>query len=55
NKKVFTYATAKGPTGGYLYFELGPARPDWVLKDLIFYLHPGLLEDYEPIFFKPLR
>ena len=55
NKKVFTYATAKGPTGGYLYFELGPARPDWVLKDLIYYLHPGLLEDYEPIFFKPLR
>lgn len=55
NKKVITYATSLGPTGGYLYFELGPARPDLVLKDLIYYLHPGLLADYEPVFFKPLR
>ena len=55
NKKVITYATSLGPTGGYLYFELGPARPDLVLKDLIYYLHPGLLADYEPVFFKPVR
>ena len=54
-KQIFTYALSKGPTGGVLYFELGPGRPDWVLQDLIHYLHPGLLADYEPVFFKPLQ
>lgn len=54
-KQVFTYALSKGPTGGLLYFELGPARPDWVLKDLIYFMHPGLLPEYEPVFFKPLQ
>lgn len=54
-KKVFTYALSKGPTGGLLYFELGPARPDWVLKDLIYFLHPGLMPEHQPVFFKPLQ
>lgn len=54
-RTVYTYARSKGPGGGLLYFELGPARPDWVLQDLIFYLHPGLMPDYEPVFFKPLE
>lgn len=54
-RTIYTYARSKGPGSGLLYFELGPARPDWVLKDLIFYLHPGLLPDYEPVFFKPLE
>ncbi len=54
-RKIYTYARSKGPGGGMLYFELGPARPDWVLQDLIYYLHPGLLPDYEPVFFKPLE
>jgi len=54
-RRIFTYALSKGPKGGMLYFELGPGRPDWVLQDLIYYLHPGLLPDYEPVFFKPLE
>jgi iron complex transport system substrate-binding protein len=54
-RKIFSYAQTKGPSGGMLYFELGPARPDLVLKDLIYYLHPGLLTNYEPVFFKPLQ
>ncbi|MDG1573491.1 ABC transporter substrate-binding protein [Robiginitalea sp. M366] len=54
DRAVFTYAATRGPGGGLLYFELGPARPDLVLKDLIHYLHPGLLADYKPVFFKPL-
>lgn len=54
-RQVFGYADSRGPTGGLLYFELGPNRPDLILKDLVFHLHPGLLEDYEPVFFKPLN
>jgi len=54
NRKVFTTANTKGETGGTLYYELAPQRPDLVLKDLIHILHPGLLPNYEPYFFKPL-
>lgn len=54
-RNIYSYAGSKGPGGGLLYFELGPTRPDWVLQDLIFFLHPGLLPGYEPVFFKPLE
>ncbi|SIQ56103.1 iron complex transport system substrate-binding protein [Maribacter ulvicola] len=54
NRTIFTTANTKGETGGTLYYELGPQRPDLVLKDLIHILHPGLLPNYEPYFFKPL-
>jgi iron complex transport system substrate-binding protein len=54
-RKVFTYALSKGPTGGMLYFELGPNRPDLVLKDLVHFLHPELLPEYDPVFFKPMK
>ena len=54
SKKVFTFAKTKGTTGGLWYYELAPQRPDIVLKDLIHILHPELLPDYQPYFFKPL-
>lgn len=54
NNKIYTYANSKGATGGLLYFELAPHRPDLVLKDLIHIFHPELLPDYIPTFFKPL-
>lgn len=54
NNKIFSTANTLGETGGTLYYELGPQRPDLVLKDLIHILHPGLLPNYEPYFFKPL-
>ncbi|MBU2904812.1 ABC transporter substrate-binding protein [Arenibacter algicola] len=54
NKKVYTYANSTGETGGLLYFELAPNRPDLVLKDLIHIFHPELLPNYRPTFFKPL-
>lgn len=54
NKKVYTFATKKGETGGMLYYELAPNRPDLVLKDIVHYLHPTLLPDYTPYFFTPL-
>ena len=55
DKKVFTYSNTLGATGGVLYYELAPNRPDLVLKDLISIFHPELLKDYKPTFFKPLE
>lgn len=55
NKKVYTFGATKGPTGGLLYYELAPQRPDLVLKDLVKILHPQLLPDYDPYFFRPLQ
>ncbi len=54
NKNIYTYARSRGTTGGMLYFELASQRPDLVLQDLIYILHPGLLTDYKPTFFKPM-
>ena len=54
-KRVIGYAASRGATGGLLYFELGPSRPDLVLKDLVYHLHPGLLPAYSPVFFHPLE
>jgi len=53
-KKVYSFTTRKGATGGVLYYELAPNRPDLVLKDIIKILHPELLPNYESYFFKAL-
>lgn len=55
NKEVYSFVNKTGATGGVLYYELGMARPDLVLKDLIKIAHPELLEGYEPFFFKKLE
>ncbi|WP_347374661.1 ABC transporter substrate-binding protein [Aequorivita sp. Q41] len=55
NGNVFTYSLKKGETGGVIYFELAPNRPDLVLKDLIKILHPELFTEYELYFFDKLQ
>ena len=55
NKKIYSNAIKKGDTGGLLFYELAPQRPDLVLKDLISILHPDLLPKYQPHFFMPLH
>ncbi|CAN0605187.1 unnamed protein product, partial [Ectocarpus sp. 12 AP-2014] len=45
NNKIHTYSATTGPTGGLLFFELGPQRPDLILKDLVHIFHPELLPD----------
>lgn len=52
---IYTFADAKGETGGLLYYELAPQRPDIVLKDLIQIFHPELLSNHTPVFFTPLQ
>ncbi|SDH27274.1 ABC transporter substrate-binding protein [Winogradskyella thalassocola] len=54
-KNIYSFANTTGETGGVLYYELGTARPDLVLKDLIKICHPELLTDYTPYFFKRLN
>jgi len=55
NKNVYSFSGKKGKTGGILYYELAPNRPDLVLKDLVKILHPELLPSYEPFFFEKLK
>jgi len=54
DKNVFTFSSTKGATGGLLYYELAPHRPDLVLKDLIHIFHPELIPEHQNVFFKPL-
>jgi len=54
-EKVFSVSLSTGETGGIIFYELGPQRPDLILKDLISIFHPQLLKNYEPVFYKPLN
>jgi cobalamin transport system substrate-binding protein len=54
-RKIYSFTTLKGATGGVLYYELAPNRPDIVLKDIIKILHPQLLPEHELYFFRPLE
>ena len=55
NQNVYSFTTKKGATGGVLYYELAPNRPDIVLKDIIKILHPEVLPEHELYFFSPLE
>lgn len=55
HKNVYSFSGKKGKTGGILYYELAPNRPDLVLKDLVKIMHPELLAGYEPFFFEKLK
>lgn len=55
NKNVYSFSGRKGKTGGILYYELAPNRPDIVLKDIVVILHPELLKSYKPYFFQKLQ
>ena len=48
-------ANRKGATGGLLFFELGPNRPDLILKDLIKIFHPELLPNHQLYFYTKIE
>jgi iron complex transport system substrate-binding protein len=54
-KNVYTFTRKKGKTGGVLYYELAPNRPDIVLKDILKIMHPELVPNYELFFFEKLK
>ncbi|CAN5420389.1 ABC transporter substrate-binding protein [soil metagenome] len=53
-EKVYSYNARIGEKGGNEYMELGYARPDIILADLIKILHPHLLPDHQLYFYKKL-
>ena len=55
NDQVYSFTHKVGDTGGLLYFELAPNRPDIVLKDMIKILHPELLPNHNLYFFDQLK
>ena len=55
NDKIYTPTTKQGATGGVLYYELAPTRPDLVLKDIIKITNPDLLPDYTLTFFEKMQ
>ena len=48
-------ANKKGPTGGLIFYELSPSKPDIILKDLIKILHPELLPEHELYFYSQIH
>lgn len=54
-KKVYTYSARKGAKGGSEFLELGYARPDIILKDLVKIAHPSLLAGYDLYFYSKLE
>jgi iron complex transport system substrate-binding protein len=54
-KNVYSYSVKTGKTGGLIFYEQAPNRPDLVLQDLIFIFHPELLPGYTLHFFEKLH
>ncbi|PQJ81801.1 ABC transporter substrate-binding protein [Polaribacter glomeratus] len=55
NDNIYTPTLKKGKTGGVIYYELAPTRPDLVLKDMIKITNPDLLPDYKFTFFEKMQ
>ena len=55
NDQIYTPSTKKGTTGGVIYYELAPSRPDLVLKDIIKITNPELLPNYQFTFFEKMQ
>ncbi len=55
NKKVYSFSSKKGKTGGAIFYELAGNRPDLVLKDILKIVHPEILPEYELFFYKKLE
>jgi len=55
NKNIYTFEAKMGATGGTIFYELSPSRPDLVLKDYIKIFHPELLPNYTFTFAQKLN
>jgi iron complex transport system substrate-binding protein len=55
NNTIYTPSTKAGKTGGVIYYELAPTRPDLVLKDIIKITNPSLLPNYKLTFFEQMK
>ena len=55
NNNIFTASTKRGATGGVIYYELGPTRPDLILQDIIKITNPEVLPNYTLTFFEQMK
>ncbi|MCF6214082.1 MAG: ABC transporter substrate-binding protein [Flavobacteriaceae bacterium] len=55
SRQIYTFALTKGATGGFIYYEESPLKPNIILKDIIKITHPELLPNYTPYFLKKLN
>ena len=55
NNNIYTASTKRGATGGVVYYELGPTRPDLILQDIIKITNPKLLPNYTLTFFEQMK
>ena len=55
SKKVYTFNSKVGATGGAIFYELAPCRPDLVLQDYIKIFHPDVLPNYKFTFVEKLK
>lgn len=53
--QVYNNTRQVGDNGGNNIWERGVVRPDEVLADLIHIFHPGLMPDYEPVYYERLE
>lgn len=53
--RVYNNTRQVGDNGGNNIWERGVVRPDEVLADLIHVFHPGLLPNYEPVYYERLK
>lgn len=54
-KNVYSLESKIGATGGTIYYELAPSRPDLVLKDFIKIFHPETLPNYSFTFAEKIK
>jgi iron complex transport system substrate-binding protein len=52
NKKCLVATRQVNKFGGNNIYELGIARPDIILADLVFHLHPTALPEHQPVFYQ---
>lgn len=49
---IYNYDRRVSPGGGYAFFETGVVEPDVVLADLIHFLHPDVLPEHAPVYYR---
>ena len=52
---VYTFENLKGATGGVIYYEMGPSRPDLILKDYLKIIYPNKMKNYSFTFAHQLQ
>ncbi|MDR0368456.1 MAG: ABC transporter substrate-binding protein, partial [Bacteroidales bacterium] len=55
NKQVYNFNARMKEKGANDFWESGVARPDRILSDVIWALHPELLPDYQPFYIQKLK